>query len=87
MFNAVLYGFTPEAFEAPIRGTACGISSFWGRLAGIISPIIAQNLLPSSAHAPASAYDSVLYLAGGVTMACVVFTALLPSKMVGSQSM
>ena len=24
MFNAVLYGWTPEAFPAPIRGTACG---------------------------------------------------------------
>ena len=29
MFNAVLYGWTPEAYPAPIRGTACGIASFW----------------------------------------------------------
>lgn len=29
MFNAVLYGWTPEAFPAPIRGTACGVASFW----------------------------------------------------------
>jgi hypothetical protein len=87
MFNSVLYGFTPEAFDAPIRGTACGIASFWGRLAGIISPLIAQRLLPSSAHAPASAYDSVLYLAGATALGCVIFTALLPNRMVGSQSM
>ena len=80
-------GFTPEAFDAPIRGTACGLSSSIGRMAGIISPLIAQQLLPSSAHAPASAYDNVLYLAGAVTFGCVIFTALLPSKMVGSQSM
>lgn len=86
MFNAVLYGFTPEAFDAPIRGTACGLSSFWGRLAGIISPLIAQQLLPSSPHAPASAYNNVLYLAGAVTLGCVVFTAGLPSGMVGSRS-
>ncbi|KAF3038039.1 hypothetical protein E8E11_006618 [Didymella keratinophila] len=36
MFNAVLYGWTPEAFPAPIRGTACGVASFWGRLFGIL---------------------------------------------------
>ncbi|ORY16955.1 major facilitator superfamily domain-containing protein [Clohesyomyces aquaticus] len=44
MFNAVLYGWTPEAFPAPIRGTACGLASFWGRLFGIVSPLIAQHL-------------------------------------------
>ena len=33
MFNAVLYGWTPEAFPAPVRGTACGIASFWVSLA------------------------------------------------------
>jgi len=29
MFNAVLYGWTPEVYPAPIRGTACGVASFW----------------------------------------------------------
>lgn len=38
MFNAVLYGWTPEVFPAPIRGTACGVASFWGRVFGIVSP-------------------------------------------------
>lgn len=45
IFNSVLYGWTPEAFPAPIRGTACGIASFWGRLFGIVSPLIAQHYM------------------------------------------
>ncbi|KAH4002306.1 hypothetical protein HBI81_158260 [Parastagonospora nodorum] len=86
MFNAVLYGWTPEAFPAPIRGTACGIASFWGRLFGIVSPIIANHLY---AGAPNGERDinSVLYLAGGVSLGCVLTTALLPNKLVGKQSM
>jgi MFS family permease len=86
MFNAVLYGWTPEAFPAPIRGTACGIASFWGRLAGIVSPLIANHLY---AGGPGGGRDinSVLYLAGGVSLGCVITTALLPNKLVGRQSM
>jgi cbb3-type cytochrome oxidase subunit 1 len=77
MFNAVLYGWTPEAFPAPIRGTACGIASFWGRLFGIISPLIAQHLYAQS-DSPGGDINSVLYLAGSVTLGCVFTTALLP---------
>lgn len=87
MFNAVLYGWTPEAFAAPIRGTACGIASFWGRLFGIVSPLIAAHLLPASMTAPVADYNRILYLAGGVTLGCVLFAALLPRKTVGAQSM
>merc|ERR1712070_1338365 len=54
MFNAVLYGWTPEVFPAPIRGTACGVASFWGRLFGIIAPLTAQQLLPSTRDAEVS---------------------------------
>lgn len=86
MFNAVLYGWTPEAFPAPIRGTACGVASFWGRLAGIVAPLIAAGLAPPLGS-PGDAYNPLLYLAGGVTMGCVVWTALLPSDMVGAESM
>jgi MFS family permease len=79
MFNAVLYGWTPEAFPAPIRGTACGVASFWGRLFGIVSPLIAQHLYARSRDDKGDV-NSVLYLAGGVTLGCVITTALLPSK-------
>lgn len=82
MFNAVLYGWSPEAFPAQVRGTACGIASFWGRLFGIVSPLIAQHLYGSSGNV-----NSVLYLAGSVTLGCVLTTAFLPSKSVGTQSL
>ncbi|RDA94669.1 hypothetical protein CP533_2472 [Ophiocordyceps camponoti-saundersi (nom. inval.)] len=78
-FNAVLYGWTPQAFPAPIRGTACGVASFWGRLFGIVSPLIAQNLYGRESGSRGDV-DSVLYLAGGVTMGCVLTTALLPKS-------
>lgn len=82
MFNAVLYGWTPQAFPAPVRGTACGVASFWGRLFGIVSPLIAQGLTPTGDDGD---YNRVLYLAGGVTLGCVVTTALLPSKLMESK--
>ncbi|KAI1754743.1 MFS general substrate transporter [Xylaria castorea] len=85
MFNAVLYGWTPEAFPAPVRGSACGLASFWGRLFGIVSPLIAQYLYASSKHGDDQVgggnINAVLYLAGGITFGCVITTALLPSKM------
>lgn len=85
MFNAILYGWTPEVFPAPIRGTACGVASFWGRLFGIIAPLVAQSLI----HVPRldlPTAQKILYLAGGITLGCVLFTGLLPSKLIGRQS-
>lgn len=79
MFNAILYGWTPENFDAPIRGTACGVASFVGRLFSIVSPLIAGHLLASSTNA-------VLYLAGGGVFVCTVAIALLPRKVIGRQS-
>ena len=79
MFNAVLYGWTPEAFPAPIRGTASGLASFWGRLFSIVSPLIAAHLLADSLNAP-------LFLAGAGTLVCTVAIILMPSKSMGAQS-
>ncbi|QIX02255.1 hypothetical protein AMS68_007772 [Peltaster fructicola] len=61
MFNAVLYGWTPEAFPSPIRGTACGVASFWGRLFGIIAPLTVDAIVPtnSSLETPRSQQDSL----------------------------
>lgn len=78
MFNAVLYGWTPQAFPASVRGAACGVASFWGRLAGVVSPLIAQHLYGNSEGGDVNA---VLYLAGGVTLGCVLSVALLPSDL------
>lgn len=88
MFNAVLYGWTPEVFPAPIRGTACGLASFWGRLFGIIAPLTAQHVLPpDNGLADPLAVNRILYLAGGITLGCVISTALLPNGKLGKQSM
>lgn len=87
MFNAVLYGWTPEAYPAPIRGTACGVASFWGRLFGIVSPLIAQHLYARTGEGRGGDINAVLYLAGGVTLGCCIWAALLPSKLVGRQSL
>lgn len=86
MFNAVLYGWTPQAFPAPVRGTACGVAGFWGRLFGIVSPLIAQHLYGRATDGSGNGdINSVLYLAGGVTMGCVITTALLPTRMMDTK--
>lgn len=88
MFNSVLYAFTPEVFPAPIRGTACGVASFWGRLFGIIAPLTAQHLLPSEdGFTDSLAVNRILYLAGGITLGCVISISLLPNGRIGKQSM
>lgn len=79
MFNAVLYGWTPEVFPAPVRGTAAGVASFWGRLFSIFSPLIAAHLLNTSLDGP-------LYLAGAGVFVCTVAILFLPSKSMGAQS-
>jgi len=89
MFNAVLYGWTPEVFPAPVRGTACGLASFWGRLFGIIAPLSAQHVIPAAGlKGDMTATNRILYLAGGITFGCVLTTLLLPgNKKLGKQSM
>lgn len=79
MFNAVLYGWTPEAFPAPIRGTASGLAAFWGRLFSIVSPLIAAHLLSKGTN-------DVLYLAGAGVFVCTVAIAFLPNKYMGKSS-
>lgn len=79
MFNAILYGWTPEAYPAPIRGTACGVASFWGRLFSIVSPKIGTVLLEKSTNGP-------LYLAGGGVFVCTICIALMPRKCMGGKS-
>ncbi|KAF7795302.1 hypothetical protein EIP86_006456 [Pleurotus ostreatoroseus] len=68
-FNAVLYGWTPEAFPAAVRGSACGLASFWGRLSSIVAPLIAAHLGSS---------NGVLYLAGGGVLLCTLCALFLP---------
>ncbi|KAL8689891.1 MAG: hypothetical protein Q9218_004540 [Villophora microphyllina] len=79
MFNAILYGWTPEAYPAPIRGTACGVASFWGRLFSIVSPLIGTHLLAKSTNGP-------LYLAGAGVFVCTICIASMPRTYMGAKS-
>lgn len=76
MFNALLYGTTPEMFPAPIRGTASGVCSFWGRLFSIIAPLAAQAVYAKSSN-------GVLYLAGSGVFISTVMILFIPKKYIG----
>lgn len=76
MFNVVLYGWTPDAFPASVRGSACGLASFWGRSFSIIAPIAGSHVLAKS-------LDGVLYLAGGSVWVCTMAIMLLPQEFMG----
>ncbi|TGO43003.1 hypothetical protein BHYA_0004g01300 [Botrytis hyacinthi] len=79
MFNSVLYGWTPEAFPASVRGTASGMASCWGRLFSIFSPLIAAKLLAMSLNGP-------LFLAGaGTFVACLGVICLPDNVMRGNE--
>lgn len=71
MFNAVLYAWTSAAFPTRVRGSACGIASFWGRLCSIVAPLIGSRLLQNGS-------DGVLYLAGAGGLVCTIALLLLP---------
>lgn len=79
MFNAVLYGWTLEVFPAPIRGTACGLASFWGRLFGIVAPLVGAVLLAQNTNSP-------LYMGGAVVWICTIAILLMPTSRMGAQS-
>jgi len=49
---AVLYGQTPHAFPARVRGTGCAIASAASRAAGIVAPLLAGVLLPRGLQGP-----------------------------------
>lgn len=42
-FAAVLSGWTPAAFPAAVRGPACGLASFCGRLSSIVAARFAES--------------------------------------------
>ncbi|KAI5475236.1 hypothetical protein MNV49_001716 [Pseudohyphozyma bogoriensis] len=70
LFNAILYGFTPEVFPAPFRGSAAGLCSSFGRVSSIIAPIAARPYIDGNS-------DGVLWLAcGGIWLAAVVLVFL-----------
>lgn len=79
MFNAVLCDWTPEAFLAPIRGTASGLERFWGHLIRVVAPLIAAHLLVTSIYGPH-------YLAGAGVFVCTVAILLMLTSHMGTRS-
>ncbi|CAG8719351.1 14217_t:CDS:2 [Cetraspora pellucida] len=76
---AVIYGYTPEVFEVKLRGTACGISSALGRIAGIIAPIVTGILLSINISIP-------LYLSASLFALSGICMILLPIETRGRQA-
>lgn len=68
---AVLYGQTPRAFPARVRGTGCAIASAASRAAGMVAPWIAGALLPRGVHYP-------IGVSALVWGACAVLALCLP---------
>ncbi|OCF59469.1 hypothetical protein L486_02135 [Kwoniella mangroviensis CBS 10435] len=73
-FNAVLYASAPELFDTAYRGSASGMLSCLGRLAGIVAPFAGQKYLASNS-------SGILWLgAGGIWLSA--FTMIfLPVEM------
>lgn len=82
-FNSILYAFTPEVYPSAVRGTAAGLTSTLGRIAGIVAPLAGGALYgPGDVQAA----KNVLYLSGGVTLVCPIALALLPYDTRGVRS-
>lgn len=87
LFNAILYGWTPEVFPAPIRGTASGLSSFFGRILGIVAPIIGGQIIATYPDPTAPDWGNrVLYFAGAAVWIATICILAMPTKRMGSQS-
>ncbi|ORX38559.1 major facilitator superfamily domain-containing protein [Kockovaella imperatae] len=80
LYNALLYGFTPEAFPAPFRGSAAGMLSTLGRIAGIIAPIATTHVYHGSSS------PGVLWLGAGGAWVSAIAIALLPYETKGKQT-
>ncbi|GAA99250.1 uncharacterized protein L969DRAFT_102623 [Mixia osmundae IAM 14324] len=71
LMYAIIYGYTPEVFEARIRGTGCGIASALSRVAGIIAPLLTGLLLSLSVSLP-------LFVSAGAFATATICMATLP---------
>lgn len=74
-FNSILYAFVPEIYPSQVRGTASGLASTLGRIAGIVAPLAADPLYRDQTAEQAK---HVLYLVGSITLLCPIALALLP---------
>ena len=73
-FNAVLYASAPELFDTLYRGSATGMLSCVGRLAGIVAPF-------AGAHYLATASGGILWLGAGGIWVSALMMVFLPVEM------
>jgi hypothetical protein len=52
LYAALLYAYTPEAFPAPVRGSASGMLSTLGRIASIVSHLVWMSMLHATPADP-----------------------------------
>jgi putative MFS transporter len=64
----VTYGYTPELYPTRLRGTGTGSAAAFGRIGGILAPLVVGHLL---VHSGAAGGD------GGFAAVFAVFTAVL----------
>ncbi|KDN42608.1 MFS general substrate transporter [Tilletiaria anomala UBC 951] len=60
----VLYGYTPEVFPAPHRGTGDGIAASFNRICGLMAPIIAIYGSANNPNVPVYVSAALFVLAG-----------------------
>ncbi|KAI4725111.1 MFS general substrate transporter [Aureobasidium sp. EXF-10728] len=73
-FNAVLYASAPELFDTAYRGSASGMLSCLGRIAGIVAPFAGASLLADQS-------SGILWLgAGGIWLSAITMV-FLPVEM------
>ncbi|CAD6907139.1 unnamed protein product [Tilletia controversa] len=85
---AALYGYTPELFAIELRGTACGVASAAGRLAGVLAPMIGGWLLgrtetgtgASGSSHKGSGAGALCGLSAGLLAVTVLLTLGLPRE-------
>jgi len=65
----VTYGYTPELYPTRVRGTGTGSAAAFGRIGGILAPLVVGRLMTAPGGAAAGA--------GGFAAVFTVFTAVL----------
>ncbi|KAH9843422.1 putative MFS-type transporter [Teratosphaeria destructans] len=84
MFNACCMAGRPRCLRRRSEGRRVA----WPAFGGGCSASSPQSLVPSDSNGLSSpgTINDILYLAGGITLGCVITTALLPNKVLGKQS-
>ncbi|EME50060.1 hypothetical protein DOTSEDRAFT_68793 [Dothistroma septosporum NZE10] len=73
-FNAVLYASAPELFDTSYRGSASGMLSCLGRIAGIVAPFAGQHYLATKS-------SGILWLGAGGIWLSAFMMVFLPVEM------